>query len=82
MTPESTALAELANNARAWYDGNALYLNDGLPWASSFIGLANVSVQHAHGKVVGGLNIWEVYNEAEAEIKARAEELMRFEAAS
>ena len=82
MTAGAKELADVAKDARAWYDQHALFLRDDQPGASAFVALTHVSIAHAAGKSFGGRDVWAYFGEAQEEIKEWAEELIRLEKAS
>jgi len=69
-------LRTLCRDARGWYDRNTIFLHDGLPHASEFIGLINTAYAHANGQQV---DVWKSFIAAEKDAKARADELMNVE---
>ncbi|MCY3920516.1 MAG: hypothetical protein OXG38_12040 [Chloroflexi bacterium] len=75
-------LGDVSMSAWDWYNKNALYFDDTLPRTSSFAALALASSLHARGITEDGKDIWELFREAEAQTKARAEELLKVEAGS
>ena len=83
MTSEGEHLFGVGSSAWDWYNKTALYLSDAAPWGSTFSTLALAALIHARGgKPRDGKDIWQSFREADAEIKARAEELMGREGAS
>ena len=79
MTAEAGELSSLAEDARAWHDGNTLFLHDDLPGASSFVGLTTNTLTFAHGRKTPD-DAWRSYDKTEAELRERAKSLMALEA--
>ncbi|MBI4297787.1 MAG: hypothetical protein HY676_04580 [Chloroflexi bacterium] len=71
---ENVDLKRLAEEARDWYDHNALFLEDGLPGVSPFIGLTNAASLYASGRAEL-IRIWDHFIEADKMVKQRATEL-------
>jgi hypothetical protein len=73
--PRDEALAELretVKGARAWYDSNAVYLNDGLPTSSNFIGVINSAADVLRGDRFD----WKCFNDFLDELRERTQELL------
>ena len=77
MTAAGEELNEVAAEAWTWYEGNALYLNDTSPWASAFTALSLSAMIHARGGSQDETDILESLKKAVAEIKGRADDLIR-----
>ena len=73
--PETVRLLELCREAREWYDSNAIWLNDGLPTASSFVGFLNKAALFAARPDLSNMGPWDAYIEADRSLRARAEAL-------
>lgn len=74
-------LRMICHEARAWYNANAFYIHDGLPEASSFIGLLNAGGLYASGtdaRIQAG--IWQQFDEASEQIRKRADQILESEA--
>jgi hypothetical protein len=73
---QNRKLAQTCLDARDWYDNSALLLYDDLPKSSSFVGLTNTAGQYAGGRADHDLRMWEVFMEADREIRDRVQELL------
>jgi hypothetical protein len=73
-------LRRICDEARKWYDENVLYIYDGLPGQSSFVGLINAAYAHACGRAHA--DHWKMFIEAESLIKGRAGRLLEVERAA
>lgn len=71
--PANQALIALAQQARDWYDANALWFQGGLPTSSSFVGLCNAAAAYAFRDDV---DVWKAFIEADQALRARADELL------
>lgn len=76
--PENAELGSISAEARQWYDRNALYMYDTLPSQSSFVGLVNAAFRYAVS-ARGEERIGQALEEAYAEIRSRADQLLKTE---
>lgn len=68
----ASELAETIVKGRAWYDSNAIYLNDGLPTSSNFIGVIN----SAADALRDGHFDWKGFNDLLTELRERTQGLL------
>ncbi len=76
-SPENEELRSVCKEAREWYDRSTIFLHDGLPGSSEFIGLINSAAAHANGQQV--VDVWSQFIAAGKELQARADRLLSVE---
>ena len=75
MTRARGEIAKLAENARAWYDNNALLLTDGLPSELVFVGLIYTALHYARGEAQHS-EVRELCRVAHGQLAARVKSLL------
>jgi hypothetical protein len=70
----SRALVRTAQAAREWYDRNTVFLHEGLPSSSPFIGLTNMAVTYANGHE--NVPIWEAFGKVVIWLGIHADKLL------
>ena len=74
---ENDELRSVCKEAREWYDRSTIFLHDGLPGSSEFIGLINSAAAHANGQQI--VDVWSKVIAAGKELEARADRLLSVE---
>ena len=83
ITPESEpnkALMQFCRQARQWYDGNCLFLEDTLPSSSGFIKVTNMAAAYAAGAdIAKALPPFQAIIEEERALRERVNQLLEAE---
>ena len=76
-SPENEELRSVCKEAREWYDRSTIFVHDGLPGSSEFLGLINTAAAYANGQQK--VDVWSKFIAAGKELQARADRLLSVE---